>query len=612
MNETTTDTERIGTATYSPEDNKLRLYPFARLDKPIYERVRAHGFIWSPKQELFVAPMWTPDREDLMNELCGEIGDEDKGLCERAEERADRFSEYSEKRQADADQAHKAVASIAEHIPLGQPILVGHHSERHARKDAERIENGMRRAVKMWEQSQYWEHRAQRAVAHARYLERPDVRARRIKKIEADKRKQERAKAEAEHLTRFWKGELFTKNSQTGERRPIEIKQENRAWLAELLGRMPACGVMVRGLDGQSWFSDWDILRPDEEHYKNCPQKTVAEVQEIALRLQAQEIERCNRWLAHYENRLAYEREMLKSEGGLASDKTGPEKGGAVKCWASHRGGWSYIVKVNRISVTVLDNWGNEGQRDGNHNFTRNIPFDKCAKMMSAAEVQAARDCGTLIEYGDKTGFCLRCGDADNLPKPSTPKAPDPDAEKFKAMSETLKAGVQVVTAPNLFPTPPELAAQMVELADIQAVHRILEPSAGTGNLLRAISDFTEQDDCSSVVAVEINPNLANRLAEGFPKTDVRRMDFLECNGDLGKFDRVLMNPPFDHGSDIAHVKHALSFLNPGGRLVAIVANGPRQQQQLKPLASEWIDLPRDTFKEQGTSVNTALVVINC
>ena len=44
--------EYLGTATYSLEDNKLRFYPFHRLDKEDYERIRAAGFIWAPKQEL--------------------------------------------------------------------------------------------------------------------------------------------------------------------------------------------------------------------------------------------------------------------------------------------------------------------------------------------------------------------------------------------------------------------------------------------------------------------------------------------------------------------------------------------------------------------------------
>jgi hypothetical protein len=38
------------------------------------------------------------------------------------------------------------------------------------------------------------------------------------------------------------------------------------------------------------------------------------------------------RWIAHFDNRLAYERAMLADTGGTIADKTGPEKGGAVRC----------------------------------------------------------------------------------------------------------------------------------------------------------------------------------------------------------------------------------------------------------------------------------------
>ena len=80
-------------ATYSPEDNKLRLYPDYRLDKEDYLKVKAAGFIWAPRQELFVAPAWSPSREDFLLKMCGEIGDEDTSLTERAEERAERIKE---------------------------------------------------------------------------------------------------------------------------------------------------------------------------------------------------------------------------------------------------------------------------------------------------------------------------------------------------------------------------------------------------------------------------------------------------------------------------------------------------------------------------------------
>src|SRR5437879_1311221 len=107
-------------ASYSPEDNKLRLYPSNRLPKELYDRVKAAGFKWAPKQELFVAPAWTPAREDLLIELCGEIGDEDTSLVDRAEERAERFDDYSDKRADDANRAKEAVEAIADGIPLGQ------------------------------------------------------------------------------------------------------------------------------------------------------------------------------------------------------------------------------------------------------------------------------------------------------------------------------------------------------------------------------------------------------------------------------------------------------------------------------------------------------------
>jgi hypothetical protein len=71
------------------------------------------------------------------------------------------------------------------------------------------------------------------------------------------------------------------------------------------------------------------------------------------------------------------------------------------------------------------------------------------------------------------------------------------------------------------------------------------------------------------------------------------------------------MNPPFVNGADIKHITHAIGFLKPGGRLVALCANGHRQRDQLKPLTDYWEDLPPGSFSEQGTNVNVALLVIN-
>jgi protein-L-isoaspartate O-methyltransferase len=155
----------------------------------------------------------------------------------------------------------------------------------------------------------------------------------------------------------------------------------------------------------------------------------------------------------------------------------------------------------------------------------------------------------------------------------------------------------------------------MVELAEIQDGQEVLEPSAGTGRLLDALisSDQTgwSSGKISRLVAVESNYNLAKRLRTTYAVADVREGDFLERNGDLGKFDRILMNPPFENGADIRHIQHAQTFLKPGGKLVAICANGPRQSEKLQPIAATWEELPADTFKDAGTGVRTVLLTIN-
>jgi protein-L-isoaspartate O-methyltransferase len=190
------------------------------------------------------------------------------------------------------------------------------------------------------------------------------------------------------------------------------------------------------------------------------------------------------------------------------------------------------------------------------------------------------------------------------------------EAAPFKAIKDALKAGVQVVVAPQLFPTPPELAARMVEMASIEPGDRVLEPSAGTGNILRAIKGAGIAGDNGSdprVVAVEINRALADAIPShlaGFVVCD----DFLAVDfptAGIARFDRIVANPPFGKGQDIAHIKRMLDVLLPGGRLVAICANGPRQQAELRPLATTWEELPEDTFASEGTNVRTVLMTIN-
>ncbi len=592
-------------ATYSPEDNKLRLYADGRLEPELYARVKGHGFRWAPKQALFVAPAWTPAREDLLIDLCGEIGDEDTSLADRAEERSDRFEGYQENRAKDAASAEKAVSAIADGIPFGQPILVGHHSERHARRDAKRIENGMRRAVRMWDTSQYWKARAAGALRNASYKERPDVRARRIKKLEAEERKQKKAGDQARAWLLRWEhpDKLKRKDGQ---------KATPQQWALFLANH-------------DSGFNLWyDLDRGNI---------TPEEAQARAIKGHRAVIAWADRWAGHLAHRLEYERTMLEGQGGTVADRTGPEKGGAVACWAAPRGGWAYVVKVNKVTVSILDNWGN-----GGGNFKRTIPFDKLSGIMSAAKVEEARDAGRIV--GDEVGFFLReppkpeplddeekrtrelqaegmpRGDAQGVVEAEHMKAHavnhDRNCRGIDAMRESLREGVKTVSAPQLFPTPVSLARRMAEAAGIQPGHRVLEPSAGTGRLIDAIRKVQHP---GHLIAVEHSATLAEGLKTKYQPGDATIVcaDFLECDGGrqwLGPFDRVVMNPPFKDGTDIRHIQHARAMLAEGGRLVALCAGGPRQEAALRPEASTWEVLPAGTFAEAGTGVGVVLLTM--
>lgn len=654
------------TATYSPEDNKLRLYSFHRLDAETFLRVKQAGFKWAPRQEVFVAPMWTPGREDLLLDLCGEIGDDDSSLMQRAAERSDRFEEYGAKRAMDAKAAHQAVSAITEGILLGQPILVGHHSERRARKDAERIERGMERAVRMWETSEYWKRRADAAIRHAEYKEIPAVRHRRIRGLESDKRKQERNRDEAEKQLAAWSKEGIT------HEQALEIAGYCSLQLPRKEGDKPDFNLNPSAYDALS------------NNYPNLyAPRSLEEVIEAAKKQFPRRIAHAQRWIAHYENRIAYERAMLGEQGGLVAEKHDIKVGGRVLCG----GEWLVVLRVNKsagqiTSVTTnakycrvrgiadikdyqppTDEDAAKAKKATKLPPLANYPGNGFASMTKAEFDRVPKDYRTTRRIkGDDTGgdhrvrSCVGCycflSETDfnerhryfnvfitdakrvDVPPVSDPvqlevvrveqeavkrtvkSEPDSDlSADIKAMRKQLKEGVKVVSAPQLFPTPPTLAARMVKLANISnhtALNRVLEPSAGTGNILRAIGEF----EAGKITAIEANHSLCISLQNNFPQVNVWNIDFLQFNTDYYfNYDYIIMNPPFANGDDIKHIKHAFKMLCPGGRLVAICANGPRQNEQLKPMVEDeggtWEVLPPNTFAESGTSVSTVLICLD-
>lgn len=185
--------------------------------------------------------------------------------------------------------------------------------------------------------------------------------------------------------------------------------------------------------------------------------------------------------------------------------------------------------------------------------------------------------------------------------------------------------GYHVTPARNfgLFETNEETAAKLFDRLPFTLEGKsVLEPSAGRGNL----ADLARRKGAARVQCVEVQHGLAAELR--LKGHAVREGDFLKMSpADLGTFDVIVMNPPFDRGRDCDHVRHALQFLKPGGCLVAIMSAGTEFREDnrtasLRALlakmdpADRWDrrgmfrDLPPGSFAHAGTNVNTITLAV--
>lgn len=220
--------------TYCFRDNKLRVYlPSYKLPAEEWAALTAAGFRWAPKQGLMFAA-WKPEAEDAATAHLGEgdvIEDEDITPEERAEERALRFGEYSDHAQDRSSAAYQQSHKLAEMVPFGQPILVGHHSEGMARAHYKKIERAMDKAVSEGSRAAYWSRRARACGRNLENRDRPDVVTRRIKDLEAKKRSiekylDERSQRWAAHYAARLEYERAILEASEGlvtDRKPLEV-----------------------------------------------------------------------------------------------------------------------------------------------------------------------------------------------------------------------------------------------------------------------------------------------------------------------------------------------------------------------------------------------------
>ena len=184
-------------------------------------------------------------------------------------------------------------------------------------------------------------------------------------------------------------------------------------------------------------------------------------------------------------------------------------------------------------------------------------------------------------------------------------------------IQEALDAGelVDPVKFYQFYPTPSDVAVRLVFLAGVADDHRVLEPSAGNGSIIKAMP-YGFKVDGLKVDACEIQDSLREEIA---PLCNLVGTDFLAYEpGPI--YDRIVANPPFTKGQSVKHANHMLDCLKPGGRLVCVMDAGVKFRQNrattdfrarvmLECQGVRWISLDSGAFKASGTMVNTVILV---
>lgn len=198
------------------------------------------------------------------------------------------------------------------------------------------------------------------------------------------------------------------------------------------------------------------------------------------------------------------------------------------------------------------------------------------------------------------------------LPDGVAATGPEADlAQSTRAISKDLA----------FYPTPDKVIDALLRHVHIDRDSVVLEPSAGTGAIVRRLLPTGAR-----VTAIEVD---VHRLAtvEALRQGGCHgyRLEVYNANvlrwPQSPRFTHVVMNPPFFGTHWIDHIVHAFGFLRPGGELVAVVPisaelGTSRRHVKFREWAAErseykrlrFEDLPAESFAESGTRVNTAIL----
>jgi predicted RNA methylase len=190
------------------------------------------------------------------------------------------------------------------------------------------------------------------------------------------------------------------------------------------------------------------------------------------------------------------------------------------------------------------------------------------------------------------------------------------DTDPRASVEGLIDTGTIEVARDGFFETPVEIVKRMIgNVWPITDTMDVLEPSAGAGAILKELLKYTEHVYC-----VEQNESRVAKLREIHPMGAL-----IVVHGDFmthlygQRFDRIVMNPPFEEGQDIDHVQRAYRMLKSGGIMVAILSLGFTFRSRQKDIQfRDWLreknafveTLPDDAFKSSGTLVKTVMITL--
>lgn len=186
------------------------------------------------------------------------------------------------------------------------------------------------------------------------------------------------------------------------------------------------------------------------------------------------------------------------------------------------------------------------------------------------------------------------------------------------------------------YPTPVELADKMVNsIKDWRKINTVLEPSAGTGNILKSLAI---KEKCSymrfEVDCIEIQPELRAILKENFSRRNYYELssekkqqlfdqeptivgdDFLKFNT-FKHYDLIIMNPPFNEGA--THLLKALEMQKNGGAIVCLLnaetirnpySNERKQLANLLDKYNAEIEYIENAFSSADNTTNVEIALI--